>query len=268
VDQGNLIFYATDAHPLELQRVELQIVQSVTSSHDEIDGFLRGKVFRMAFKVGDSTTRVWVSDPWDAGYIGCKASALLQAAEVLEANNEIKLDDSRQFASVGRTLLARAREFERPTTRAARPSALDKNLQWDVFISHATEDKESFVRPLANLLQKRGLRVWFDEFALKLGDSLRRSIDRGLAGSKFGVVILSPAFFSKEWPQRELDGLMAREISGGKVILPVWHNITAADVRSRSPLLADRFAVSSSEGLGRVADSIVSVLQNESVQES
>ena len=263
VDQGNLTFYPTDAHPLELQKVDLQIAKSVGPNHHEIDEFLRGKVFRMAFKTGDSTTRVWVADSWDAEYLGCAASDLAQAAEVLEANNEINLDDSRQFGSAGRTLLASAREFEHPSTVGAGPSGSEKadKSEWDVFISHATEDKESFVRPLANLLQNRGVRVWFDEFALKLGDSLRRSIDRGLAGSKFGVVVLSPAFFSKEWPQRELDGLMAREISGGKIILPVWHNISAADVRARSPLLADRFAVSSSEGLSRVADSIISVLR-------
>ena len=58
---------------------------------------------------------------------------------------------------------------------------------------------------------------------LKLGDSLRRSIERGLASSRFGVVVLSPRFFAKEWPQKELDGMAALEIEGRKVILPVHH---------------------------------------------
>ena len=103
--------------------------------------------------------------------------------------------------------------------------------EWDVFISHASEDKEDFVRPLAEALKARGLLVWFDEFTLSVGDSLRRSIDRGLACSRFGVVVISLHFLNKEWPQKELDGLVAREVDGAKVILPVWHNITADQVR-------------------------------------
>ena len=128
--------------------------------------------------------------------------------------------------------------------------------QWDVFISHAGEDKEAFVRPLALALRARGLSVWFDEFTLTVGDSLRRSIDRGLARSRFGVVVISPYFLDKEWPQRELDGLAAREVDGTKVILPVWHNIAAHDLRARSPMLADRLATMSSNGIDQVVDDL------------
>jgi hypothetical protein len=128
---------------------------------------------------------------------------------------------------------------------------------WDVFISHASEDKEEFVRPLANALQVKGLRVWFDEFTLTLGDSLRRSIDLGLSRSNYGVVVISPAFLAKEWPQRELDGLVAREIEGRKVILPIWHNIGAEEVRKYSPPLADRVAISSKEEPEKVVNEIL-----------
>ena len=69
-------------------------------------------------------------------------------------------------------------------------------------------------------------------FTLTVGDSLRRSIDKGLARSRFGIVIISKAFLQKEWPQKELDGLVAREIEGIKVILPVWHEIGAAQIRA------------------------------------
>ena len=130
------------------------------------------------------------------------------------------------------------------------------NSVWDVFISHASEDKEDFVRPLAEALRARGLSVWFDEFTLTLGDSLRRSIDSGLARSRFGVVILSPNFLEKGWPQKELDGLIAREIDGAKVILPVWHNISANEILSYSPMLADRLAIQSSNGLVQVVKAI------------
>ena len=124
--------------------------------------------------------------------------------------------------------------------------------EWDAFISHAWEDKEAVARPLAQALEAKGLRVWFDEFTLSVGDRLRRSIDRGLANSRYGIVILSPMFFAKEWPQKELDGLTQREERGEKVILPVWHNITAEQIRAYSPTLADRFAVLSDRGLDHV----------------
>jgi hypothetical protein len=127
----------------------------------------------------------------------------------------------------------------------------------DVFISHASEDKDSIARPLRDALIAVGLTVWFDETRLTLGDSLRRSIDDGLAHCRFGVVILSPNFFAKEWPQRELDGLDARELaSGRKAILPIWHNIELADVARYSPRLADRVAVRSSRGIAAVVEEI------------
>jgi hypothetical protein len=92
-----------------------------------------------------------------------------------------------------------------------------------VFICHASEDKSGIARPLAGLLRDAGYRVWYDEFSLTVGDSLRSSIDKGLAESNFGVVILSKAFFGKPWPQQELNGLASKETQGNKVILPVWH---------------------------------------------
>lgn len=116
--------------------------------------------------------------------------------------------------------------------------------EFDVFISHAAEDKEGVVRGLAQELAKMDLRVWYDEFELRIGDSLRRRIDHGLARSRFGVVVLSRSFFAKNWPQYELDGLVTREMSGGgQVILPIWHDITKDEVIAHSPSLADKVAL-------------------------
>lgn len=134
---------------------------------------------------------------------------------------------------------------------------------WDVFICHAWEDKEDIARPLAHALQNAGLRVWYDEFTLKVGDSLRRSINYGLSQSKYGIVILSPHFFAKEWPQRELDGLVAKEINSGKVILPIWHIISRKEVERFSPVLADRIGVSTSSGLDIVLKEILRVIRPE-----
>lgn len=131
---------------------------------------------------------------------------------------------------------------------------------WDAFISHASEDKEGFVRPLAQALRARELSIWFDEFTLTVGDSLRRSIDYGLAHSRFGIVVISPHFLQKEWPQKELDGLSAREVGGIKIILPVWHNISAEEIRIYSPNLSDRVATLSTNGIVRVVDDLVQVI--------
>jgi hypothetical protein len=133
---------------------------------------------------------------------------------------------------------------------------------WDVFISHAREDKERVARPLASLLKAAGLRVWIDENELQLGDSLRRKIDHALAGSRYGVVVLSPAFFAKEWPQRELDALSALGSESQKIILPVWHGVDQGFVARHSPTLADKLAVSTDRGLDQVALAIVSVVSD------
>jgi hypothetical protein len=135
-----------------------------------------------------------------------------------------------------------------------------RNMSWDLFISHASEDKDDVARPLADQFIKLGLSVWYDEYTLTVGDSLRRSIDRGLAGCRYGLVILSPTFFQKEWAQKELDGLVAREDGSEKRILPVWHNVSRKDVVAFSPLLADKLGVSTTKGLNNVVKEIMKVL--------
>ena len=135
-------------------------------------------------------------------------------------------------------------------TKKAYAAGLGK--QWDAFICHASEDKKDFVDEFARQLHDTGLAVWYDAFSLKLGDSLRRKIDEGLANSRYGIVVLSKHFFAKEWPQNELDGLMSREIAGTKVILPIWHKITSDEVRQHSPILAGRVAARSEHGLKKV----------------
>ena len=133
---------------------------------------------------------------------------------------------------------------------------------WDVFISHASEDKDSIARPLAKELEAQGLSVWFDEMTLKLGDSLRASIAKGLTDSRYGIIILSPNFFEKSWTQYELDGLVAREMSyGDKTILPIWHEVDQKDIMRFSPSLANKLAVSTDKGLDVVVKQILDVVR-------
>lgn len=132
--------------------------------------------------------------------------------------------------------------------------------EWDVFISHATEDKADVVLPLADLLQGKGLKVWLDTTEIEVGDSLRAKIDDGLARSRFGVVILSRSFFAKHWTKKELDGLTALEDSGHKVVLPIWHKVGKAEVTSHSPMLAGLYALRTIDGLDEVASRLAEVV--------
>lgn len=137
----------------------------------------------------------------------------------------------------------------------------DDEREFDVFISHATEDKDAVVRPLAHALQDREIDVWYDEFELRVGDSLRRRIDSGIARSRFGLVVLSKAFFAKGWTQYELDGLVTMAIGEKQILLPIWHEISKDEVVAQSPSLADRVALRTSDfGIDEIADEIAAVI--------
>jgi hypothetical protein len=136
-------------------------------------------------------------------------------------------------------------------------SSGDLGNQWDFFISHAAEDKEEIAKPLADALNASGLKVWYVDYALKIGDNLRESIDYGLARAKLGIVILSNHFLEKRWTLEDLDDLAVREVSGKKAILPVWHKVGFREVFGYSPVLADRVAISTDKGLEYVVQRIV-----------
>lgn len=132
---------------------------------------------------------------------------------------------------------------------------------WDVFISHASEDKDAVARPLRDALTRRGVTVWLDEAQMRIGHSLRRKIDEGIRSSRFGVVILSEAFFQKGWTNHELDGLVTRTVAGEQSLLPIWHDLTAEMVRAYSPSLADKVALSTDQtSIDDIAQQIAGVV--------
>ncbi|MFC5683599.1 toll/interleukin-1 receptor domain-containing protein [Flavobacterium sp. MAHUQ-51] len=120
----------------------------------------------------------------------------------------------------------------------------NQSKEYDFFISHASEDKEIFVRPLAEELIKLGFKVWFDELTLKFGDSLFEEISNGIKKSNYGLVVISHNFLKKEWTKKELNGLITKEIfSKQKTILPIWLNISQSEVYELSPILADKVSI-------------------------
>jgi TIR domain-containing protein len=185
------------------------------------------------------------------------------------------LPSRRPCSSHGRaSLCPDAERGCRPPRRSPRLSATitvveghepkPENPRWDVFISHASEDKDAIVRPLAAELRGRGIRVWYDEYELKIGDSLRASIEQGLVGSTRAIVVISPDFFAKHWAKEELNGLAALEAAAGRHrVLPVWHNVTHVEVARQAPMLADRLAGTTAEPIPELAVRIIEALSED-----
>lgn len=140
---------------------------------------------------------------------------------------------------------------------------ISKTKLYDCFISHASEDKTDFVEELVSNLESKGIKVWYDAKVLNIGDSLRESIDKGLKDSLCGIVVLSKNFFTKQWTDYELNGLVASQMATGlRTILPVWHNVTAEEVREYSLPLSDILAGNSNSGVETVARSIIKTINN------
>ena len=137
--------------------------------------------------------------------------------------------------------------------------------EYDVFISHAWEDKCDFVDEFVNELRNLGIKVWYDTSEIKWGDSMRKRIDDGLKKSRFGVAVLSPNYIreGKYWTKAELDGLFQIDSIGGKVLLPIWHNLTKKEVMEYSPIIASRKAMNTASMTPKeIADELKKLLIN------
>lgn len=138
---------------------------------------------------------------------------------------------------------------------------VDESESYDVFISHASEDKATFVDELVQSLVNLNVKVWYDKLNIGWGQSLRVSIETGLQRSKFAIVVLSPSYFKKYWTTQELNGIFSKESAIGNCILPVWHNVTKDDVGQYSLILKDRLALDTSiMSPAEIAEQFVNVL--------
>ena len=149
-------------------------------------------------------------------------------------------------------------------------SAADSGETYDVFISHAWEDKEGFVDEFVAELEKLGIKVWYDRQRIKWGDSMRARIDEGLKKSKFGIAVISPDYIAdgKYWTKAELDGLFQLESVNGKMLLPIWHNITKQQVMNYSPIIASKLAMTTASMTAEeIASEMKSLLSDETEEE-
>ena len=147
----------------------------------------------------------------------------------------------------------------------------DNKPDYDVFVSHAWEDKESFVNDFVKALQSLGVKVWYDTSEIKWGDSMRERIDNGLRKSKFGVVVLSPNYIAenKYWTKAELDGLFQLESVNGKVLLPIWHNLTKQEVLNYSPIIANKMAMNTASMTAQeIAEELLKLIPKDEGEEN
>lgn len=137
--------------------------------------------------------------------------------------------------------------------------------EYDVFISHAWEDKEDFVNDFVKDLNSLGVTTWYDKSQILWGDSMRKIIDEGLKKSRFGIVILSPNYIAegKYWTKAELDGLFQLESINGKKLLPIWHKLTKKEVMDFSPTIAGKLAMNTSSLTSKeIAEKMQALLEN------
>jgi hypothetical protein len=113
------------------------------------------------------------------------------------------------------------------------------------FISHDSHDKELIAKRIAKGLSSRLYPVWYDEYSLKIGDSLRESIESGIKEANKCILILTPSFLSNSgWTKKEFNSIFTRElIMNEKIVLPVWYEVSAKEIYEYSPSLADTFAL-------------------------
>ena len=130
----------------------------------------------------------------------------------------------------------------------------------DVFLCHAWDDRKGAAKELHDILVSKGVTVWFSEKDVPLGSSLLREIDKGLAKSRIGIVLVTPSFLERikgeGIAEKELSALLARDL-----LVPVVHNTTFEDLREVSPLLGSRSGLSTvEESIGDVVAKIAELV--------
>lgn len=111
--------------------------------------------------------------------------------------------------------------------------------EYDVFVSHASEDKDAVVDGLVQQLEALGVDVWYDDDQIQIGDSLMDSLNEGLSESRYGVIVLSENFIDKNWPESELKALMQRFQQDDVGIMPLRYGISHEVIVDTYPILSD-----------------------------
>ena len=161
------------------------------------------------------------------------------ALATIELNEQTKVQNQmlrEQNQKLNETIM----ELKLQTSGGAKTSASHSDYEYDVFISHANDNKEEFVNALTKVLGRLGISVWYDANSLDWGDDWKLQIRNGLKKCRFGIVVISPEFLGREWTEKELNELLQRQNeSGEKVVLPLLYRMTIDDLKKNYPKVAD-----------------------------
>ena len=247
------------------------------------EGSIRSRLREAERREQEAATAGNEANRWQvkaAGYARDEASAAEKLSKALVADEKKRERDAQRAARDEKAKLSqletRVADVSAAVDRVVRDPAHAVEVRvpiepaddvlggqtWDVFLSHASEDKADVAIPLRDALVALGVAVWLDKTEMRIGHSLRRKIDDGIRSSRFAIVVLSQSFFKKGWTNHELDGLVTRSVTGDRQsILPIWHGVTHADVRQFSPTLADKVALSTIEHeIQAIAEQIADVV--------
>ncbi|MEK4701742.1 toll/interleukin-1 receptor domain-containing protein [Solibacillus sp. FSL R7-0668] len=142
-------------------------------------------------------------------------------------------------------------------------SVKDKEIiEFDVFLSHSSLDKDVFVSELSEKLSNKGLKVFEDVKVFKIGQSQTDMMNMGILNSRFVVIFLSKNFIESGWSQYEFKSFLNREINEKRVIiLPIWHDVSVDEVRQYNPYIVDKYAFKTSkQTLDEMVDQIHQVV--------
>lgn len=185
-----------------------------------------------------------------------------EAEDKKRQKSQQKVADANDRKMKSLTQIVKSVQIEQSKMKQIYPLlSVSSDEAYDVFISHASEDKEPFVDSLVEALLQRGVKVWYDRKILTWGKSIRQNIDLGLRQSKFAIIVLSEFYIQKYWTQKEFNALFSLGSQLGEFLLPIWHNITPERAKEFSPMLSDSIALINSDfTVEEIADMFVEKL--------
>lgn len=138
--------------------------------------------------------------------------------------------------------------FDEKSDAIPEKAEIKSRKMYDVFLSHASADKISYVEDLKQTLDVLGIDIFYDKDTIEWGDAWKQKIYEGLEKSEFAIIVISEHFFGREWTEEELKSLLERQnAEGQKLILPILHNITTAQLKEKYPKVADIQAIESKD---------------------
>lgn len=181
----------------------------------------------------------------------------LSKERVAQAQKD-KREENRQIKD-----LRRLQQQKRELIKSGIKVQEDYSREFDVFVSYVHSDSDDYVEKLVLEMKNAGLNVWWDKEQMRTGASMRGAMDVGLARSKVSLNVFSPAYLEKYWTSYEVDGSLTKEsITGEQMMLPIWHNVTADEIASKSPTLASRLAWNSAINTNKeIAEQLVEMLR-------